>query len=85
KAFFAFLVRCTVPVLFGGVLGCAAAQLLFGRAAALLGEEGLVAQPVGTMWIIALGCALALTGLAAAVGAGLVQKKPQELMREGKE
>ena len=85
KAFFAFLVRCTVPVLFGGVLGCAAAQLLFGRAAALLGEEGLVAQPVGAMWIIALGCALALTGLAAAVGAGLVQKKPQELMREGKE
>ena len=85
KAFFAFLVRCTVPVLFGGVLGCAAAQLLFGRAAALLGEEGLVAQPVGAMWIIALGCALALTGLAAAAGAGLVKKKPQELMREGKE
>ena len=85
KAFFAFLVRCTVPVLFGGALGCAAAQLLFGRAAALLGEEGLVAQPVGAMWLIALGCALALTGLAAAVGAGLVQKKPQELMREGKE
>ncbi|MGN0800858.1 MAG: ABC transporter permease [Christensenellales bacterium] len=85
KAFTAFLVRCAVPVLFGGALGCAAAQLLFGRAAALLGEEGLVAQPVGAMWLIALGCALALTGLAAAVGAGLVKKKPQELMREGKE
>ena len=85
KAFSAFLVRCAVPVLFGGVLGCAAAQLFFGRAVALLGEEGLVAQPVGAMWLIALGCALALTGLAAAVGAGLVKKKPQELMREGKE
>ena len=85
KAFTAFLVRCAVPVLFGGALGCAAAQLLFGRAVALLGEEGLVAQPVGAMWLIALGCALALTGLAAAVGAGLVKKKPQELMQEGKE
>ena len=85
KAFSAFLVRCAVPVLFGGALGCAAAQLLFGRAVALLGEEGLVAQPVGAMWLIALGCALALTGLAAAVGAGLVKKKPQELMQEGKE
>ena len=85
KAFSAFLVRCAVPVLFGGALGCAAAQLLFGRAVALLGEEGLVAQPIGAMWLIALGCALALTGLAAAVGAGLVKKKPQELMQEGKE
>ena len=78
----AFLLRCGMPAVAGGVLGALAGQALFGRAVAVLGAEELISRPAGTLWIIAAGCTAAVICLTALAGAVLVNKKPQALMRE---
>ena len=78
----AFLLRCGMPAVAGGVLGALAGQVLFGRAVAVLGAEELISRPAGTLWIIAAGCTAAVICLTALAGAVLVNKKPQALMRE---
>ncbi len=78
----AFLLRCGMPAVAGGVLGALAGQVLFGRAVAVLGAEELISRPAGTLWVIAAGCTAAVICLTALAGAVLVNKKPQALMRE---
>ena len=78
----AFLLRCGMPTVAGGVLGALAGQVLFGRAVAVLGAEELISRPAGTLWVIAAGCTAAVICFAALAGAMLVNRKPQALMRE---